>query len=79
MHNLKHANDIGLIKKGENSVNTKLTNKQALEIFNSNKPYKYIAALYETNVNIVYSIKAGTSWSSVTGKKNPKKVKNERV
>jgi len=67
-HNLKHAHEIGLIKKGEESSKTKLTNKQALEIFNLNKPYKYIAEMYETNVGIVYSIKAGTAWKSVTGK-----------
>ncbi len=73
LHNLKHAHNMGLIRIGEKSANTKLTNKQALEIFNLDKPYKDIAELYETNVGIVYSIKVGTAWRSVTGKNNPKK------
>jgi hypothetical protein len=68
--NSKHAHDFGLIKPalGENSVNAILTNKDVLKIFNSNLPNKELATKYKVDIAVIYQIKNGKNWSSITGK-----------
>ncbi len=65
-----HANENGLRKspKGEACYLAKITDKDALEIFNSNLKVKELAKLYNLNINTIYTIKLGKSWSSITGK-----------
>ena len=49
-----------------NKFKSKLTEDQVLEIYNSNKSVKILAAEYEVKKNTIYCIKNGRYWSSVT-------------
>lgn len=69
LENVEHAVLLGLIKyQGEDNFSSKLTNKQVLDIFNSNLPRKVIAKNHGINVEQIYKIKSGATWSTVTGK-----------
>lgn len=65
-----HAYSTGLncIKYGEENHGTCLTNKNVLEIFHNTQSAKEISLLYNVPIYIVYQIKNGKNWSSVTGK-----------
>jgi len=71
--NVKHARRTGLSKEiGETSHSAKITNKDAIEIFNSTKSSKELASEYNVSRNVIYYIKRGKSWGHLTGKKyNP--------
>lgn len=68
--NSKHAHDTGLIQpaKGENAAHAQLTNKSVLKIFNSKLPNKELSAKYQVDICVIYQIKNGKNYSSVTGK-----------
>lgn len=65
-----HAYNMGLNvgKRGEENSSTLLTNKMVLNIFNNQLPAKEISLLYKIPIYIIYQIKNGKNWSSVTGK-----------
>lgn len=69
--NIKHALENGLIKvaKGEDNYAALLTNDSVLEIFNSNLTPKKLSENYDVDICVIYQIKNGQNWSSVTGKK----------
>lgn len=67
--NMLHAFKHGLNKgSGENHFRSKLTNKQALEIFHSKEKRKTLALKYNVNPHTIQNIKLGILWSDVTGK-----------
>ncbi len=67
-------NNTGQVLKGENSPNSKFTNKQVIEIFNSTEKLKTIAERYNTKISTISNIKTGHGWGHITGKiYNPKK------
>lgn len=68
--NNKHAINCGLRpnKKGEHSDNTQLRNDQVLEIFNSTQAPSELAKIFAVGISVIYQIKNGKNWSSVTGK-----------
>lgn len=69
--NMRHAIDILKIKrpKAELHYSSKITNKQALEIFNSKDSPNNISLKYAVSANTVRDIKRGKNWNSVTNKK----------
>lgn len=74
--NVKHAytNNFFTIQKGEDSSSSKITKRQAIEIFKSKGSSGLVAKKYPISPKTVRDIRCGKSWSSVTGKKyNPKK------
>jgi len=52
---------------GEKTSRASLTNKQVLEIFNSNDSYIDISERYDVSKKVISQIKTGQNWSSVTG------------
>ncbi len=69
--NSQHAYDEGLHDAtGENNGKSKLTNIQAVEIFNSEKSVPELVKLYGVSESTVRSIKIGESWAKVTGKQH---------
>jgi hypothetical protein len=58
---------------GENSGQAKLTNKQVIEIFNSDQSIPYLCELYNVHDTTIRSIKDGRNWSKLTGQKYTKK------
>lgn len=75
--NSQHAYEIGLNvpKTGEDCFASTLTNKQALEIFNSNISNCIIAEKYNVSEGIISNIKTGRNWGHLTNKVYVKKVK----
>lgn len=69
--NINHAFANGLMKvaKGENCYAALLTNNLVLEIFNSTLSNKELSNKYKVDICVIYQIKNGQNWSSVTGKK----------
>ncbi len=67
--NIKHSFLMGLstTKKGENGTTAKLSNRQTLSIYKSNKTYSKLALKYKVTKSTICSIKLGMSWSSITG------------
>lgn len=60
----------GTDTRGERSGRAKLSNDQAIAIYNDpRKPRRIIAQDFGVSVNVVYNIKSGTYWSSITGHK----------
>ena len=57
----------GTRQNGENNPLATISNAQALSIAADSRPYKEIAASTGATLNIVKQIKAGTTWSSITG------------
>lgn len=76
LHNIRHAFKNGLIVpcNGINKPQAKLTEKQVLEIFNSKESGRKLAPKYGVYYTIIYSIRKGLIWNSVTGL--PKKYKS---
>lgn len=76
--NINHALSMGLLvpRIGEMSGKSSITNNVAIKIFKSDLPNKSIAAKFNIDIGVVYQIKNGKNWSSVTGKYY--KSKNKR-
>lgn len=68
--NLYHAYSIGLKKgmKGEGHFGTTITNKKALELFNTPGSTSFLAKKFNVPKTTVYNIKSGKSFSFLTGK-----------
>src|SRR5690349_10770023 len=81
--NTRHAIKMGLMdcNFGENSLFSKLTNKEAIDIFNSTLNNRELAKKYNITPEGVSLIKIGRNWSKLTGKKYIKKTyfTNEQV
>lgn len=77
-HNNLHAISTGLriIPNGEDVWFSKLTNKQALEIFKSKETGVKLAKKYGVSAHCISCIKTGERWSTVTGKKFIKKERH---
>ena len=74
LENHNHAIKMGLKdNKGEKGGKATLSNKQVLEIFNSNLTSSELSKEYNTNIFNINLIKSGKNWSSVTGKKYQRK------
>jgi len=74
--NQKHAVKIGLkiMRKGEDHSDATISNKVALEIFNSNLNIDELIKTYNVSYNIIRKIKNGQSWNTITKKEYlPKK------
>ena len=64
--NIQHAILIGLInQKGENSVNSKLTEKEVLEINKSNLPHYELSLKYNTSKGNISNIKRKITWKHI--------------
>lgn len=80
--NTEHARVNGAIKCGTQVNHSKLTENQVLEIYTSKDTYEIVAKKYGINPYMVYKIRSGTSWASVTGgapKRNDNKYPDEKV
>lgn len=66
--NMLHAYKHGLNHSGEDHFRSKLTNKQALEIFNSKERVGKLALKYNVGRATIRNVKSGILWSEVTGK-----------
>lgn len=65
--NIIHAFRTGLSKTGENHGKSKLTNTQALEIYNQPKEKrKILSERYKISESTIKKIRNGTSWNYVT-------------
>jgi HNH endonuclease len=68
--NITHAINIGLrSQKGEQNHESKLSNIDVLEIYNSNEDYITLSKRYNIGRLQISRIKIGYNWSSVTGHK----------
>lgn len=69
--NSVHAKEHGLLRspKGEANGQSKLTNEQVLEIFNSDGAQHEIGKRYGIHQRLVGFIKTGAIWGHLTGKK----------
>jgi hypothetical protein len=69
--NLNHAFKTGLVGLclGENQSQTKLSNKDVLEIFNSSDSTKMLSSMYSISYHTVLDIKRGRTWAHLTGLK----------
>lgn len=69
LHNMRHAFKTGLIVpcKGAKKPQSKLTEEQVLEIFDSKESGRKIAHKYGIDFTGVYNIRRGLTWNSVTG------------
>ena len=76
LHNMRHAHKNGLMNtcKGVKKPQSKLTEDQVLEIFNSKVPGRKLAPQYGVGFSLIYYIRSGMAWNSVTGM--PKKYKS---
>lgn len=74
--NIQHGFDSGLMqgKKGDQNVSAIISNKMALDIFNSTLTPKNTALLFGIKITMVYDIRSGRSFSSITGKVYCKRV-----
>lgn len=72
--NIVHSFNEGLSKTGENHGKSKLSNAEALEIFNSKEPRKKIAEKFNISEATVKSIRSGRAWSRITNKKFIEKI-----
>jgi hypothetical protein len=66
--NTKHAHIIGLIKqsnKGESNGSSKLTQKQAEEIFHSNLPLKELSVIYNISMSTISQIRNKKKWNTI--------------
>lgn len=64
--NTKHAHETGINNnKGELNKSSLLTKKQALEIFNSNKPYKELSKQYNISISTISLIKNKKKWKII--------------
>ena len=65
--NTAHRKIDGTYQWGEKSPGAKLTNDQAIEIFNLELPNSEIASRFGVKRAAVWRIKTGRSWSHITG------------
>jgi hypothetical protein len=71
--NKRRAYKLGLAdRKGEKHHLAKLTNDQALEIFNSKLTSSELSKIFKVNADTVTAIKRGELWGHITGKKYEK-------
>jgi hypothetical protein len=71
--NNQHARKTGLnISVAENHSLAKITNKNAIDIFNSSESAKILSQKYKIHISTIRKIKIGKSWSTITGKKYKK-------
>lgn len=76
--NQLHARRIGLNRQiAGDHTSAKITNEQAIEIFNSDLSYSELSNKY--GVKNITLIKTGKTWSSVTGKKLLKKRLSKEI
>ncbi len=66
--NIDHAFATGLSKVGEDHGLSKLTNIQALDIFNSKEKRNYLAKKYNVSLHTIKNIKLGKTWIHLTKK-----------
>ena len=72
--NQKHSIKIGLRHtRGEKNSQSKLSEKNILDIFNDKRLYKEISKGYNISIPTVSDIKRGYSWTHITGLQNLKK------
>ena len=72
--NQKHSIKIGLRHtRGEKNSQSKLSEKNILDIFNDKRLYKEISKEYNISISTVSDIKRGYSWTHITGLQNLKK------
>lgn len=66
--NIQHAFRTGLTvsAKGEAAGRAKLSNKQVLEILNSNLTSRQLGKIYSVSKTSVWAIKTGLSWNHIT-------------
>ena len=68
-NNIKHAIDTGLFNpNGENNGKSKLTDKEALSIYNSDSSTQELSIKYKVSKTTIKDIRAGRKWTSVTKK-----------
>lgn len=64
--NKSHAKTIGLYnQKGCNSVNSKVTEKDVLEIRNSNLSYVKLSKIYKISPSSIFNIKNKKTWTNI--------------
>lgn len=69
--NIIHAFETGLSKTGENHGKSKLTNSEALEIYNQpNEKRKILSKKYNISEATIKKIRNGTSWNYITSHAN---------
>lgn len=80
-HNSRHASKMGLILKGEDVNNSKLTEKQVLEIFQqkNRKSYAKLAKEYNVSLKTIVSIMQGKAWKHVKRIKPKRRLLCNRV
>jgi hypothetical protein len=54
---------------GEDHPRSKITNKQAIEIYNSNEGSSYLSKKYGLHESKIWAIRSGKTWTEVTGAK----------
>lgn len=73
-YNMHHKVMIGNAPVGENHTNAKLTNEQALEIYNLNQTgqytYKELSTLYNVSPSIVRNLCTGRTYNAITNHLN---------
>ena len=73
--NQKHSIKIGLrTAKGIKNSQSKLTEKQVLDIFKDTRTYKEIIKDYKISIPTISNIKTGHSWTHITKEKNRKQI-----
>lgn len=73
--NQKHSIKIGLrTAKGIKNSQSKLTEKQVLDIFKDTRTYKEIIKDYKISIPTISNIKTGYSWTHITKEKNRKQI-----
>jgi len=80
--NTEHAKNKGLIPFGTNVKHSRLPEKDVLDIYNSKETYAVLMAKYNLSKRMLYKIRHGLSWVSLTGgtvKNNSNKYSDDKV
>lgn len=77
LHNKKHAQENGLMPKGEGQHNAKLTNVAVVDIFTSSISQPKLAAKYNVDQVTISAIKRSKTWVHIT--KGLKRGKYEKI
>jgi hypothetical protein len=77
--NSDHAVKNGLKIRGERMYSNVLSEKQVLEIFNSNLTQKELSKIYNVHFTTCGYIKSGKLWGWLTGKKYKKGLKKSKT
>lgn len=77
--NMVHAFENNLISKavGQNNGKSKLTDKQAVEIFNSKLSHSQLRLKYNVSKRTISDIRSGHSWGSANGLSRTNKILKE--